>query len=236
MTAFVWLLLAATWADDRVVLKSDGWELVGEWRAPERGDAVPAALLLHRAAGSRAEYAELAEALAARGVASLRLDLRANGESVNLGRFEEPYTENLKFLEGTNGDIDVALRWVKSRPLIAPERVAVVGASYSGEAVGASLRNGGEKAAAYVILSPGSFSDESIAEVDRSGAPWLFFRTVEESPASLEFIDAVFEALERDSRTAEVRVLEGHGHATRMFDTRPLLVGEIADWLATRLR
>jgi dienelactone hydrolase len=231
MKAILWMLLAASWTDARVVLKSDGWELVGEWRAPDGGDPVPAALLLHRAAGSRAEYEDLAQALADRGIASLRLDLRANGESVNLGRFEEPFSENLGLLDGTYRDIDAALRWMKAQPSVEADRVAVVGASYSGEAISESLRREGAKASAYVVMSPGSFSDESILEVDGSGAPWLFLRTVEESPTSLGFIDAVFEAIERLSRTAEVRVLEGSGHATHMLEGRPRLVEEIADWL-----
>jgi hypothetical protein len=112
----------------------------------------------------------------------------------------------------------------------------VVGASYSGEAIGESLRREGAKASAYVVMSPGSFSDESILEVDRSRVPWLFLRTVEESSASLGFIDAVFEAIERLSRTAEVRVLEGSGHATEMFEGRPQLAIEIADWLKGHAR
>ena len=54
--------------DERVVLESNGWRLVGEWRAPPGSKPVPAVLLLHRAAGSRGEYAELARALAGRGL------------------------------------------------------------------------------------------------------------------------------------------------------------------------
>lgn len=222
-------------ADERVVLESDGWKLVGEWRAPASRDVFPAALLLHRAGGSRAEHVDLAGALAARGVASLRLDLRAHGESINRGRFVEPFAENLKLLEGTYRDVATALRWIKAQPGVVANRVAAVGASYSGEAIGEALRTGGETASACVILSPGSFSDESIAYVDESGAAWLFIRSVEESPTSLEFIDAVFASLERDSASAEIRVLEGAGHGTHLFESHPELVEEIADWLSQRL-
>jgi dienelactone hydrolase len=198
---------ASSAIDERVVIDSDGWVLVGEWRAPASETPVPAALLLHRAAGSREEYADLASALASRGVASLRLDLRAHGESDGLGRFEEP----------------------------SGERVAVVGASYSGEAIGEALRAGGDRAAAYVLLSPGSLSTESIAAVDSSGASWLFIRTSEEGEVSLPFIDAVFDELAAKSRSAEVRVVPGVGHATGIFDEHPFMIEEIADWLAERL-
>jgi dienelactone hydrolase len=222
--------------DERVVLESDGWRLVGDWRrAPPESEPAPAALLLHRAAGSRREHVELAEALAKRGVDSLRLDLRGNGDSVNLGRFEEPYAENLSILENTYEDIDVALRWIKAQPGVAKDRLAAVGASYSGEAIGEALRRGGERASAYVILSPGSFSDESIDAVDASGSAWLFIRTSEESETSLPFIDAVFEALASHSKSAEIRVIPGAGHATRIFEEHPFIVEEIAGWLAERL-
>jgi dienelactone hydrolase len=222
-------------SDVRVVLESDGWRLVGEWRAPSFSGPWPAALLLHRAAGSRDEYVDLAGVLAGRGVASLRLDLRACGESDNLGRFEEPFAENLHHLEGSYRDVDAALRWIRGQPAVAADRIAVVGASYSGEAIGEALRKGGEKAAAYVVLSPGSFSDESIAAVAAGGAAWLFIRTRGESEASLQHIDAVFEAIAEGAAAAEIRVLPGAGHATRMFETHPSIIGEIGDWIATRL-
>lgn len=223
-------------ADERVVLESGGWRLVGEWLPPDgnRGP-FPAALLLHRAAGSRREHEALAEALLKRGVASLRLDLRGHGESDNLGRFEEPYAEHLHVNEKAYEDVAIALRWMAAQPGIDPDRLAAVGASYSGEAIGEAVRLGGARASAYVILSPGSFSEASIAAVDASGVPWLFIRTREESPTSLEFIDAVFAALARDSRSAEIRILPGAGHGTRIFDQHPFILEDIADWLAERL-
>ncbi|MDH3524308.1 MAG: hypothetical protein OES32_12050 [Acidobacteriota bacterium] len=238
MLALVLLLACVTGGaagaiDERVVIESDGWQLAGEWHVPASEEApMPTALLLHRAAGSREEYAGLAAALESRGIASLRLDLRAHGESDNLGRFEEPYAENRPLLEGTHRDVNAALSWMKARPGVTGERIAVVAASYSGEAVGEALRAGGDRAAAYVLLSPGSFSEESIAAVDPSGACWLFVRTSEEGEVSLPFIDAVFDALATKSRSAEVRVVPGTGHATRIFDEHPFMIGEVADWLA----
>ena len=123
------------------------------------------------------------------------LDLRGHGASDNLGRFEEPFAENLLLLEDTHEDINVALRWMAARPRVDAKRLAAIGASYSGEAIAEALRAGVEPVSACVILSPGSFSDESIAQVDASGARWLFIRTSEESEVSLEFIHAVFDAL-----------------------------------------
>jgi len=222
-------------SDETVVVESRGWRLVGDWRAVPGEQPGPAALLLHRAGGTRHEYAALADALARRGIASLRLDLRGHGESANLGRFEPPYAEHRTVIENTREDVEAALGWIASRPRVARDRVAAVGASYSGEAIGEALHLGGERAAAYVMLSPGSFSDLSIAEIDPSGVPWLFIRSREESPASLEYVDAVFEALERGSRTAEIRVLPRGGHATEILDVHPSVVEEIAAWIDSKL-
>lgn len=235
LAALVALGGAAPSHDRRIVIESDDWRLVGEWRLPASGTPVPAALLLHRAAGSRAEYEELAVALAERGVASLRLDLRAHGESDNLGRFEEPYAENRHLLEGTGEDVNAALRWMSSHPAVTAERTALVGASYSGEAIGEALRAGGDAARAYVLLSPGSFSERSIAAVDAGGASWLFIRTSNEGEVSLPFIDAVFDQLATRSRSAEIRVIPGSGHATGIFEEHPFIIGAIADWLVEHL-
>ena len=221
--------------NEPVILESSGWRLRGEWREQAGKDPAPAVLLLHRAAGSRAEYARLAEALAMRGVASLRLDLRGHGESDNLGRFEAPYADNLRVLEGTHEDVLVALRWIAAHPGVDSSRLAAVGASYSGEAIGEALRESGESVAAHVMLSPGSFSAESVALVNSSGAPWLFIRTSEESEDSVEFIDAVFGALGRDAESAELLVIPGSGHATGIFDAHPFVIEQVADWIAQRL-
>jgi dienelactone hydrolase len=116
------------------------------------------------------------------------------------------------------------------------DRIGAVGASYSGEAVGEALRRGGVPAAAYVMLSPGSFSDESIAEVDAGRARWLLIRTLEEGRASRPVMDALFEALSERSKLAEIRVIPGKGHATRVLAEHPFIVLEIADWLAKALQ
>ena len=71
----------------RVVVPNDGWELVGDLRLPASQQAAPAVLMLNKAADDRTVYEALAVHLANKGVASLRLDLRGHGESINLGRF-----------------------------------------------------------------------------------------------------------------------------------------------------
>ena len=220
---------------EEIIIESDGWTLHGTFSRPPNEGAKPAALLLHRAAGNRDEYEALAGALATRGVSSLALDLRGHGESVNLGRFEPPYADNLHINEGAYKDVIAALEWIASRPDVDAKQLAVVGASYSGEAAGRAMREGARPATAYVMLSPGNFSDDSIGAIEGSGAKWLFVRTVEESPAALEHIDALFDVLAANAPGAERLVLDGAGHATHIFDGRPEFVEDLAQWIATAL-
>jgi dienelactone hydrolase len=238
-TAFLPLLAAEAMqsvAAERITLRGHGgWELVGSWRMPSSRAPIAAVLLLHRAAGTRAEHDDLGAALAARGIASLALDLRGHGESTNLGRFQPPYAEHLHINEDAHRDVTAALDWMATRRGVDARRRAVVGASYSGEVAAVAARASGRTAAAYVMISPGSFSDTSIAAVSRGSARWLFIRTERESPASLVYIDSIFVALEARAPNAERRVLAGAGHATRIFQSHPRVVIEIADWLAAAL-
>jgi dienelactone hydrolase len=211
-----------------VTVESDGWRLAGNLRLPEdTGTPVPAVVLLHGAARNREAYSELARALASRGIASLRLDLRAHGESTNLGRFAgEP--DALPLLEGTPRDVVAALRYLESLDRIDSTRVGFVGASYSGEMMAEAGRLY-RKGRAYVALSPGSLSDESIAEIDPSGVPWLYVRSREEIR-----VTEVTEAVQKGSR-AEIWIVPGAGHGSDLARDSADLSERIAVWLAARL-
>jgi len=217
---------------ETVALESDGWLLTGSWRQAMRDGAGPGVLMLHRAAGDRGEYDGLADALAARGISSLALDLRGHGDSVNLGRFEPPYADNLYINEGAYRDVIVALDWLAAKAVVDEAKLAVVAGSYSGEAAALALREGAKPVAAAVMLSPGSFSDESIQMAEKGSTRWLFVRSQEEGPASKPYIDAVHEALDEFGPSLEQKVLRGGGHASELFEGRPELAGEIADWIA----
>ena len=86
-------------------------------------------------------------------------------------------------------------------------------------------------AQAYVALSPGSFSDESIEAIDASGVPWLFVAARDE-----RFLQEITAAVRERSRTVELVVVPGTGHATNLLVEYPDLAERIAVWLARRLR
>ncbi len=220
-------------AEVRVVVPNDGWELVGDLRLPASQQAVPGVLMLNKAAGNRTAYEGLAAQLAARGVASLRLDLRGHGESINLGRFVPVVPgENRRdpLIWDSEVDVAAAQRYLKAHPRIDGDRIAVVGGSYSGEEMAEAGRLYGN-AQAYVALSPGSFSDESIDAIDASGIPWLFIASIDE-----RHLHDIVAALQERSHSVELLMLPGTEHASRLLSTHASLAERIAVWLASKLQ
>ena len=105
----------------------------------------------------------------------------------------------------------------------------MVGASYSGELMAIAGR-AGARAKAYVALSPGSLSAETIDGIDTSGIPWWILRSKNE-----RFVRDVVEAVQARSRTARVSEVDGAAHATDMLITHPELAADIAEWLRVAL-
>ena len=242
---FLALLFIATLsvrADDvRVEIDSEGWTLVGDLTTPETMSLNAFALLLHKAAGDRKAYVTMAEAMAARGIASLRIDLRGHGDSNNLGAFDPEISRylddndpaivrNFSLIRAGDRDIVSIMQWLDEQPRLASLPLVVVGSSYTGEEmVEAAVET--RFADIYVALSPGSFSEESIAAIDPSEVPWLFVRAEVELP----FFPELFAAIREGSETAEIWTLPGEGHATDLFDHNPNLHLQLIDWITDRL-
>ena len=219
--------------ENKVKLDSDGWEIFGDLRIPKSKQKVPAVILLHRANGTRAEYVELAEQLNKRGIASFRIDLRGHGESINKGKFGPPFGADPKMralLDGTENDVTAAAKYLQAHPKIDAERIGFVGASYSGERLARSAIK--EKhGKAFVALSPGDFSDESIEAIDPSKVPWFFIRSFDER----SFFNELFDAIRQKSKTAQILELPGKHHATRILTNHPEMAEMIAVWFKHKL-
>ena len=215
--------------DQLVRIESDGWILVGNLLVPGVHEPPPAVLMLNQAAGNREAYDRLARELASRGIGSLRLDLRGHGESTNLGPFVPGELSMDPKIWDAERDIIAALGFLKQNPNIDSTRIAVVGASYSGEEMAEAGRLSGYEDA-YVALSPGSFSDDSIGGMDASGQPWLFVVSAEE-----RFLQEITAEVRSRSRTVELIILPGSAHATDLLSAHPSLPARIAVWLETVL-
>ena len=216
----------------RIVVNSNGWKIVGDLLVPKSNQLVPAVILLNKAAGDRRVYEQMARHLAENGIASFRVDLRGHGESINKGKFVPGSQNSLSLIEGSDEDVTAAFRYLKIVPGIDSQKIGFVGASYSGEEMAVSARRYGY-GKAYVALSPGSFSEESMGAIDRSGVPWLFFKSTEERAKSLKDF---FQLLRQKSRTAQTMEVVGTEHATDMLGAHPELAEMIAVWFKYQLR
>jgi dipeptidyl aminopeptidase/acylaminoacyl peptidase len=127
-------------------------------------------------------------------------------------------------------EIAAAQEYLRSHPGIDGARIGVVGASYSGEEMAEAGRLRGYMRA-YAALSPGSFSEESIGGIDASGVRWLFVAARNE-----RHLREITASVQRESRTAEVWIVPGTRHVTRLLRDRPALAERIAGWLARALR
>jgi dienelactone hydrolase len=218
-------------SDTRVVIENEGWKLVGDWLMPKAKKLVPVVILLNKANGNRQVYKKMARHLAENGIASLRVDLRGHGESINRGKFV-PFQENsIEVLTNTDQDIWAVIRYVKSIKGIDKERIGLVGASYSGEEMAIAARKNGY-AKAYAVLSPGSFSEESVAAIDSSGAAWLFIKSAEERARTLKDF---FSLVRQKSKTAQTVEVAGDRHATDILDSSAEMAEMLAVWFKYHL-
>ncbi|MCP5052321.1 MAG: hypothetical protein GY940_34455 [bacterium] len=215
-------------AETKVTIESHGWKLIGDLNIPGSDGPVPAVILLNKAAGNRMAYAPLAAKLAEKGIASLRVDLRGHGESINLGKFVPGKTSD----HITQSDMDVLSvhNYIKSIEKIDKNRIGIVGASYTGEAAAVTGKDHGY-AKAYVILSSGNFSGESIKNMDKSGVPWWHITSKED-----RYLKEIIAEIKKVSKTAKVTIVDGTKHATDLLIHHPVLNGAIAKWFEERLK
>jgi dienelactone hydrolase len=218
--------------DKRIVIDSNGWKIVGNLLVPKSNRLVPAVILLNKAAGDRRAYDNLARQLAEKGIASFRVDLRGHGESINRGKFVPGNEGAVALIEGSDEDVTAAFRYLKTVPGIDAQRIGFVGASYSGEMMAVSGRKYGY-GKAYVALSPGSFSEESMEAIDRSGVTWIFIKSAEERAKSVK---ELFPLVRQKSRTAQIMEVNGTEHATDILTAHSELAGMIAVWFKHHLR
>jgi dienelactone hydrolase len=212
----------------RVVIENESWRLVGDLRLPASSSPLPVVLLLNEAAGDRRSYAGLAEQLASRGVASLRLDLRGHGESTNSGRFEPGASPRDPLIWDAESDVAAAYRYLAALDMIDPSRIGIVGASYSGEEAAEAGRMIGY-AALYVLLSPGSLSNTTIAAMEWSGVPW-FFVNAQDDP----FLRDITASVRELAPSIELITVSGAAHGTALLQDEALME-RIAAWITRTL-
>ncbi len=214
----------------QVTVPNDGWELIGDLIVPNSEGSFPAVLMLNKAGGNRQVYEDLAGHLAQRGIASLRLDLRGHGESINLKEFKPGEINPDPIIWDAEKDVIAAIQFLKSHALIDSMSLAIVGSSYSGEEMAEAGRLSGY-VQAYVALSPGSFGDESIMGIDSSKTPWLYIASKDE-----RYVKEITQSVQENSQEVELIIVPGSKHASDILEYNIGIAERIAVWLAEKLQ
>lgn len=225
---------------ERVVIQSEKWKLGADWQPSQASNQKGVILLLHKAAGNRKIYTQMAKLLSERGYASLRVDLRGHGESTNIRKFDPTLSRydnqddpaiaaNFKLIRSGYLDIIGSVKWLAKNKNLDNLPFVIIGSSYTGEEmVKASLETGW--ADAYIALAPGNFSKNSVTKIDLSKKPWLFVRAEEE----MSFMDGIFENIKNGSN-ADIWMIPGKGHATDLFIENDGLELKLIKWIDSSL-
>jgi fermentation-respiration switch protein FrsA (DUF1100 family) len=152
--------VTADMAGELITFENDGGTVIGTYLAPAEADGpVPAVLLLHGFTGARDEgpvmqedgsftdymYSRTADVLAQNGIASLRIDFRGSGASVDEMTFEETT------FSGQVSDALAAVEWLDADEAIGS--IGVLGLSQGG-LVGAITAEADERVDSLVLWSP----------------------------------------------------------------------------------
>lgn len=125
---FSWAILAEAGDKSTLMLAQSDYSVPAVIALPEGGGSAPAVLLLHGTASQKNEvgglYRDLADALAARGMASLRIDFAGTGDS--------PVDYRHYTLTSASRDAHTALTWLRAHPRVQGQPIAVIGFSQGG--------------------------------------------------------------------------------------------------------
>lgn len=209
---------------ERVSFKTlDEVTIVGDWvTAPT---TVGAVILLHTLQQNRLSWAPFQAVLARAGLASLAIDFRGHGESV-----EGPDGMRLDFKNFTDDeqgtmvyDVMGAFEWINRRG-IDPERITLVGASI-GANIAVRMLAEESRIRAAVLLSPGDYHGVNVVTDIGAVLPhqslWMSASEGDDQ-ASFERTTEAYQAASSELKTFEP--LKNAGHGTNIFTARPDLM------------
>ena len=232
------LLSAAQPVVRDVSLKTpDGFVLRGTLNIPAQAGPRPVVVLAHQFRADRSGWKPLVDLLAARGIATLAMDLRGHGQSTLKDGKTLEITDDFLGSARTVGferiqdDIAQAAAWVRRQPRINPRRLALAGSSVGAFAALLAARK--VHPLAVVALSPagnGAFGDNPenrlARAVESAHAAVLVIASAEDREA------AANATLLKDEPGIYVSLVPGPDHG---FAFLPKEANTMAGWLTEYL-
>jgi alpha-beta hydrolase superfamily lysophospholipase len=213
---------------NRVTIRTaDGVALAASWRPlPERPGA-PAVLLVHDFSRDRRDWNGLEGAFAARGFATLAIDLRAHGESTKRnGAVLGISPRQMSDPSGFPRDVEAACAWLRPK---AP-KVGVVGLSLGGLLAVLATARGWADAA--VVISSNADRLEPLAGGKPAAARATLFVASEKAPRRAASAKALFDAA---AAPKKLLVVPGSAHNLVLFSEHPEVTAAMLDWLSAQL-
>lgn len=218
-------LLAAPTNTEMALTSADGFALKGTLTLPAAKGKAPVVILAHQFGANRADWAPLAERLAARGIGTLALDLRGHGASTEKAGTQVAVTKQFMDSAKTVGfdkipaDLAQAAAWLRKQPGVDGRRLGLAGASLGGFSV--ILASPAVKPLAILTLSPAgsdAFGNGALANLKaaqlRGRATVLVLASSDDKEA---FANA--QAL-RDLPGVDVNLKDGNEHGFAYFKER----------------
>ena len=205
----------------------DGVLLAASWRPVPDAPGAPGVLLLHDFSRERRDWDALAPEFAARGFATLAIDLRAHGESTR--KNGAPLSISPRQMSDPNGfprDVEAACRWLKERS----PKTGIVGLSLGGNL--ALLASAQGLAEAAVVVSSNAERLPPLAGGRPTAARGAIFIAAEQAPQRAESARALYAAA---AEPKKLLLVPGSAHNLVLFAEHPEAKVAMFDWLGSRL-
>ena len=230
------LLAAAQPATREVTFTTpDGFVLKGTLKVPARQGRCPVVILAHQFQATRAGWQPLVEALNAKGIATLALDLRGHGQSTQRGGATVEAAKDMAEAARTvrfdklPEDLLQVAQWARRQPELDSRRLALAGSSLG--AYGALMASALIHPVAVLALSPaggwGEKPAEALAQAVQTAKAAVFVLASEEDPEA----DASAKAVQ-GLPGVYARIAPGKAHG---FELLPELKDVMAGWLSEYL-
>jgi len=208
----------------------DGVKIVGDWSpAPT---TVGVAVLLHMMPLDRKSWAPFTQVLLRNGIATLAIDMRGHGESVNTAEGAK-----LNFKDFTDAqhqqklnDVIGAVEWLRGKNY-ALDRIMIVGASIGSDLALQMLEQEPALAGA-VLLSPGNYRGMIPSEIVEDVLPHQSLWAAgsdSDDPEAFETAKAVIE--KAASNRKYFMPYKNAGHGIHLFKGDPKLMETLAAWM-----
>ena len=209
------------------ILTPDGVSLAASWRPLPDDPGAPAVLLLHDFSRERRDWDPLAAEFAAKGIATLAIDLRAHGESTK--KNGTPLAISPRQMSDPNGfprDVEAAARWLRERS----PKTAIVGLSLGGNL--ALLASAEGLADAVVVVSSNVERLPPLAGGRPTAGRGALFIAAEQAPQRAESARTLFAAADEPKK---LLLVPGSAHNLVLFTEHPEAKAAMFDWLVARL-